>query len=128
MLDDDYFYLPKAFDTPSDYTIPLESELLTDTQHPEWNSTAYFNLSLRFRPPKDFLPVFSLIECTEDIFVVGTNDFTSPVFDGNFIGSKNFDTIATHAIKETSFLAQQNTTVTGLKFLDNTMVSKQNLT
>lgn len=123
-MDSGYFYLPDRYNTPRDYEYPSAEVLKTDTQHPEANSYAYFLEVQKYQPPKDFLPVFSLIECTEKLFVVGTNDFSSRVFDGNIIGADSFDVIVKKAIGETKFLSQELTTITGLKFLDSSMVSK----
>jgi hypothetical protein len=122
-MDESYFYLPRAFLPPANYVAITKDQLKTDTDHPELNSTEFFNWSLSYEPPKDFLPVFSLIEHSGEFFVLGTNDFTSPVFDGNLIGTKNFDEIVKKATGDILYMSQQKATVTGLKFLDQFLVS-----
>jgi hypothetical protein len=122
-MDKDNSYLQSAFMTPHDHVFITADQLETDTQHPELNSTQYFQWALSYKAHKDFLPVFSLIDHSGEFFVLGTNDFTSPIFDGNFIGTKTFDTIAKKSIADVSCLMQQNSTVTAIKFLDQHMVS-----
>lgn len=123
-LDKKYFYTSHAYDKAKGYQCPSVEELKADTRHPHTNNLDYhFFCKLKYEPPKDFLPVFSLIECSDGYFVIGTNDFISPIFDGNFIGTRNFDVIANKQKERTEFLAQQKTTVTGMKFLDTSVVS-----
>lgn len=125
MNSDKYYYLPKAHERPNDYTVPPTNELTSDTQHPELNSRNYRHLIYsNDEEPKDFLPVYSLLGSKNGLFVVGTNNFTSCTFDGNFIGTKHFDSIVQHDLEKTRFVIPARSTATGFKFIDNDKVNK----
>lgn len=96
---------------------------LEDAHHPELNSKIFTNLvNQHYEEPKDFLPVYSLLDLSNGLFVLGTNNFKSAMFDGNFIGTENFEHIAKHELDKTSFVIPQESTVTGLKFIEENMV------
>lgn len=122
-MDPSYFYLPKAFEKEADYKVPADNLLKDDKNHPELNSYDYaYQVYANYQEPVDFLPTFCLLDCHRGTFVVGTNNLTSAVFDGNLIGSETFESIAKHNITSTSFQLPHKSTVTGLKFLDKDLV------
>lgn len=124
MSDDSYFYLPKAHEIPADYIVPSDSQLTADTQHPELNSRNYNDLvNSNYEEPKYFLPVYSLLDFNNGVFVLGTNNFTHCTFDGNFIGTEDFDSIVKQDIQKTSFVIPEKSSVTGLKFIDENLVN-----
>lgn len=123
---DNYFYLPKSHETPMDYVAPPVGELAVDTQHPELNSRNFRHLlNANYEEPKEFLPVYSLLGMSNGLFIVGTNHFSSYVFDGNFIGTEDFDSIVQHDVQKTAFVLPERSTVTGLKFVNDSMVHKR---
>ena len=120
---DSYFYLPKAFNKPSDYVPAQREALQSGTQHPELNSTEFYQRAYAYAEPIDFLPVFSNLERNDTLFVVATNNYTGSVFDSNVIVAKDFNIIANHEIFKTSMEFPGKSTVTDMKFLDSKIVS-----
>ena len=128
MDQDNYFYLPRAYERPEGYEVPPLDQLSADTQHPELNSRNFnYLVNSNYEEPKDFLPVYSLFDMNNGLFIVGTNNFTTATFDGNFIGTEDFDSIVKHDIKRTSFVIPEKSTVTGLKFIDDNLVNSPDL-
>lgn len=117
-------YLRRAFITPADYVVPPESELRADTRHPELLARTYrYNVYQNPSEPKDFLPVFTHIDCTQNLFVVATNHYTSPIFHGNIIGATDFEPFIKKDFQNACFHAGGAHHITGLKCLDETTVS-----
>lgn len=121
--DTSYFYLPQAYDKPKDYRLPLLKDLKENTQHPECNSKDYNYQIYSNEEPMIFLPTYSLLDYKNGVFVVGTNSFTNVFFNGSIIATEDFDSIIEHDIDKTSFVIPEQSTVTGLKFIDDNLVS-----
>lgn len=122
--DEHYFYLPHNYNTPVMELPNSERDMKKDTMFPQLNSSEFVNLIYGKKvEPRDFLPCYSLLEMNSDgLFVIGTNDFNSPIVDGNFIGTEDFESIVHHNIKDTEFQIPGHSTASGLRFLESNMV------
>lgn len=122
-MDDKYFYLNKAYKRPANYRIPVDEELAKNTQQPELNSREFtYNVYQEQRNKKTFEPVYSFIDNSKDLFILGTNNFTSSISGGNFIGGENFDAFKNQDVCQTFFQIPYQSTVTGFKFIADYMV------
>lgn len=122
-VNDNFFYLPRSFQRDPSYNFPPERELKFCTNHPELNSADYvYQAFANHRQPYDFLPFYCLLDVKEDVFVVGTNNFNVEIFDGNLIGTENFESIIKHDISQTVFQIPEQSTVTCLKYLKSNLV------
>lgn len=123
-MDNKYFYLTKAYRRPANYKIPLDEELEANTKQPELNSREFtYKVYQENRNTKDFEPVYSFIDVHKELFVLGTNNFTTSISGGNFIGAENFDTFKCRDVSQTCFQLPFQSTVTGFKFIADYMVS-----
>lgn len=123
-MDAAYYYLPKAFIKDPEYKVTPDDQLKDDLNHPEFNSYDYAHqVYSNYREPRDFLPNFCHLDQYQGSFIVGTNHFSSAVYDGNLIGSDKFESIVNQEINDTTFQINHKSTVTGLKILDRNLVS-----
>lgn len=127
--EESYHFLPRAFRDVEIVNRPQPHQLEHDTSYPHLSSTAFrYKIYNSIKEPRDFLPFYSLIEMSSlGLFVIATNDFASPIVDGNLIGAENFDSIVRHNIRRTVFQLPGHNTVCGLKFLEPNLVSSKNL-
>lgn len=122
-MDNDY--LTSAFRRPMNYQFTPDIELSTNTQQPEFNSREFmYKVYTEDRNTKEFEPVFSLIDSYQQLFVLGTNNFTSGITGGNFFGAENFEAFVDHDLSKTHFQLPFKSTVTGLKFIGSHIVSQ----
>lgn len=119
---DKVFYLPSVFHPPPSYHMPHPEELATDTNHPELNSLDWITQHQEYRPPNDFLSVFSNLILSDGLFILAANNYTSSVFDGIIIASEDFSAIEKHDINKTKFSFCSKAPVNNLLFLDSTTV------
>jgi hypothetical protein len=122
--DETYYYVPRSYNHAVVVPPPLPHQMKKDTSYPQISSNAfYYEVYNKIEEPRNFLPNFSLLEMnSEGLFVVGTNDYTSPIVNGNFIGAEDFQAIVNHNIQKTVFQMPGYSSVSGLKFLEPNMV------
>lgn len=122
-MDDSYFYVPKAFNRPDEETIH-EQMLYLDTERPELNSQQFsFEATACYSKPNTYLPFYCNIEHSNGLFISGSNNFTTCVFDGIVIGTTDFDSIVQKRIEDCQFRVPETSTVSGLKVLEPNLVS-----
>jgi hypothetical protein len=124
LYDDKYFYLPKAFSSKP-VEMPQGDDMVSDTKFPQLSSKAYTHFVYRdIKEPRKFLPTYTKLDVnSEGLFALGTNDFTSPIVNGSFIGARDFETIVDGDIDKAAFVHPMFNSVTELKFVDDNMVS-----
>lgn len=122
-MSDSYLYLPKRFDQP-DEQLPTEGEIRDDSQHPQLNTEDFqHRIYTNYKKPSGFLPFYCFLDCTDDAFIVGTNNFTSVIADSNLLGTPDFNSIAKRDASKISFQKPELHNLTCAKFLDADTVS-----
>lgn len=128
-LDSNYFFLPRCFNTPIDYTTDVD--LQTDLDHPELNSWAFKEKAYR-RGPSVFNQLFTKIcQCDDGRFLLASNSVSSTIIEGSVIGCKDFETIEKRLPLDTLFHLNSTSSpgsgsVAGLLYLGTNLVNYKN--
>lgn len=122
-MDNDYFYVPKAYNRPAEADIPVEL-MYKDTERPEINSVQFtYEAAKNYMKPSTYLPFYCNIAYSDGLFFLASNNFTTFVFDGIVVGTKDFESIAQKKIEDCKFKIPAESSVCGLKVLEEQLVS-----
>lgn len=122
-----YFYLPKSFNRPPGLQQPTEGGIENNTQHPQLNAKDFlyriYKQKLGYIEKSGFLPFFCFLDCTDDLFILGTNNFTTAITDSNLLATSDFNLIVNRDASKVSIQKAELHSLTSAKFLDADTVS-----